>query len=97
MPNPYLPCPQILLTSAYSFPTIFHLSFDNLIVCWSATLGLEWERKRVCSLEPEFYGNLVYKFKKITGRTDFSDQFRNIILRHKRIGYDLNVMRQSAC
>ena len=30
-------------------------------------------------------------------RTDFSDQFRKIIIRHKRIGYDLNVMRQSAC
>ena len=31
------------------------------------------------------------------GRTDFSDQFRKIIIRLKRIGYDLNVMRQSAC
>ena len=31
------------------------------------------------------------------GRTDFSDQFRKIMIRHKRIGYDLNVMRQSAC
>ena len=30
------------------------------------------------------------------GRTDFSDQFRKIIIHHKRIGYDLNVMRQSA-
>ena len=39
----------------------------------------------------------VYKFKKITGRTDFSDQFRKIMIRHKRIGYDKNVMRQSAC
>ena len=29
--------------------------------------------------EPEFYGDLVYKFKKIMGRTDFSDQFRKII------------------
>ena len=47
--------------------------------------------------EPEFYGDLVYKFKKIMGRTDFSDQFRKIIIRHKLIGYDLNVMRQSAC
>ena len=27
----------------------------------------------------------------------FSDQFRKIIMRHKRIGYNLNVMRQSAC
>ena len=39
--------------------------------------------------EPEFYGDLVYKFKKIMGRTD---QFRKIIIRHKRIGYDFNVM-----
>ena len=47
--------------------------------------------------EPEFYGDLVYKFKKIMGRPDFSDQFRKIIIRHKRIGYDLIVMQQSAC
>ena len=31
------------------------------------------------------------------GGTDFSDQFRKIVIRHKRIGYDLNVMRQSEC
>ena len=43
--------------------------------------------------EPEFYGDLVYKFKKIIGRTDFSDLFQKIIIRHKRIGYDLNIMR----
>ena len=47
--------------------------------------------------ESEFYGDLVCKFKKIRGMTDFSDQFRNIIMRYKRIGYNLNVMRQSAC
>ena len=42
-------------------------------------------------------GDIVYKFKKIRGVTDFSDQFRKIIMRYKRIGYNLNVMRQSAC
>ena len=47
--------------------------------------------------EPEFYGDLVYKFIKIRGMTDFSDQFRKIILLYKHIGYNLNVMRQSAC
>ena len=47
--------------------------------------------------EPEFYGDLVYKFKKIVGRADFSDQFRKIIVRYKRIGYNINIMRQSAC
>ena len=31
------------------------------------------------------------------GRADFSDQFRKIIIRHKFIGYDINVIRQSAC
>ena len=30
-------------------------------------------------------------------RTDFSDQFRKIIIRHNRSGYNQNVMRQSAC
>ena len=29
--------------------------------------------------------------------TDFSDQFRKFIMRYKRIGYNLNVMQQSAC
>ena len=29
--------------------------------------------------------------------TDFSDQFRKNIMHYKRIGYNLNVMRQSAC
>ena len=35
--------------------------------------------------------------KKIVGRADFSDQFRKIIVRYKRIGYNINIMRQSAC
>ena len=47
--------------------------------------------------EPEFYGDSVYKFKKIRATTDLSDQFRNIIMRYKRIGYNLKVMQQSAC
>ena len=46
---------------------------------------------------PEFYGDLVYKFKKLIGINDFSFQFRKIITRYRRIGYNLNVMRQSAC
>ena len=47
--------------------------------------------------EPEFCGDLVYKFKKTVGRADFSDQFKKIIVRYKRIGYNINIMRQSAC
>ena len=42
--------------------------------------------------EPEFYGDLVYKFRKIVGKTEFSDQFKKIIMRYKRIGYNVDVM-----
>ena len=38
-----------------------------------------------------------YKFKKFIGRNEFSFQFRKIITRYRRIGYNLNVMRPSAC
>ena len=37
--------------------------------------------------EPEFYGDLVYKFKKLIGRNDFSFQFRKLIIRYKHIGF----------
>ena len=47
--------------------------------------------------EPEFYGDLVYKLKTIVDRADFSDQFRKIIVCYKRMGYNVNIMRQSAC
>ena len=47
--------------------------------------------------EPEFYGDLVYKFKKLKGENVCSFQFRKIITRYRSIGYNLNVMRQSAC
>ena len=40
---------------------------------------------------------LAYKFKTIVGRADFSDQSKKIIICYKRIGYNLNIMRQSAC
>ena len=49
--------------------------------------------------EPEFYDDYVYKFKRIMGSADFSDQFQKVIIRHKRIqfGNNLNVIGQSAC
>ena len=47
--------------------------------------------------EPGFYGDLVCKFRKIVGKTEFSDQFKKIIMRYKRLCYNVEVMRQSAC
>ena len=47
--------------------------------------------------EPEFYGDLVYKFRKIIGKIDFPYHFKKIIVRYKKFGYNINVMRQTAC
>ena len=72
-----------LLNRHYEFISKFNIRLKSLL-----NKGLS---------EPEFYGDLGYKFKKVIGGTDFSDQLRKIIIRHKCIGYDLNVMQQSAC
>ena len=47
--------------------------------------------------ESEFYGDLVYRLIKIVGKSNFSEQFRKLINRYKRIGYSLDIMRQTAC
>ena len=46
---------------------------------------------------PEFYGDLVYKFKKIIGSPNFSNLLKRIANRFKRAGYSLDIMRQTAC
>ena len=47
--------------------------------------------------EPEFYGDLVYKCRKIIGKNDFPYHFKKIIVRYKKIGYNIDVLRQTAC
>ena len=47
--------------------------------------------------EPDFYGDLVYKLKKIVGSNNFSAQFIKLISHYKKIGYNINVLQQTAC
>ena len=47
--------------------------------------------------EPDFYGDLVYKLKKIVGSNYFSAQFIKIISHYKKIGYNIHVMQQTPC
>ena len=35
--------------------------------------------------EPEFYGDLVNRFRKIVGKSNFSEQFRKLINRYKEL------------
>ena len=37
--------------------------------------------------EPIFFGDLVYKFKRIVGKSNFSEQFEKIVKRY--IGLDI--------
>ena len=48
-------------------------------------------------LESDFYGDLVYKLKKIVGSNNFSAQFIKIISHYKKIGSNINVLQQTAC
>ena len=47
--------------------------------------------------ELEIYGDLVYKFKKLFGKNDFPYHFKKINVRYKKIGYNIDVLRQTAC
>ena len=40
---------------------------------------------------------LTSDFKRIVGKPNFSDQFKKIVKRYIRVGYNLDIMRQSAC
>ena len=48
-------------------------------------------------LEPEFYGDLVYKLKKTVPTNTFFVQFITIISYYKKIGYNINILQQAAC
>ena len=55
----------------------------------------KWSKLSKGPSEPEFNGDLVFKLIKIVSRADFSVRFRRVLIRYKRIGYTINVMRQS--
>ena len=71
----------------------YHRHSELIVKC---NIGLKTLLQQGIS-EPIFYGNLVYKFKRIVGKSNFSDQFKKIIKRYIRVGYNLDIMRQSAC
>ena len=72
----------------------FYHRHSELIVKYN--IGLKTLLQQGIS-EPIFYGDLVYKFKRIVGKPNFSDQFKKIVKRYIRVGYNLDIMRQSAC
>ena len=76
-----------------SFSEFYH-RHPELIVKYN--IGLKTPLQQGIS-EPISYGDFVYKFKRIVGKPNFSDQSKNIIKRYIKVGYNLDVMRQSGC
>ena len=72
----------------------FYLRHSELIV--KHNIGLKTLLQQGIS-EPIFYGDLIYKFKRIVGKPNFSDQFKKIVKRYIRVGYNLDIIQQSAC
>ena len=57
----------------------FYHRHSELIVKYS--IGLKTLLQQYIS-EPIFYGDLVYKFKRIVEKPNFSDQFKKIVKRY---------------
>ena len=80
-----------LLKQGYSYHKIlnafskFYHRHSELIVKYD--IGLKTLLQQGIS-EPIFYGDLVYKFKRIVGKPNFSDQFKEIVKRYIRVGYN---------
>ena len=71
---------------------LFSMRMDNVINKPSCHLSVQ---NGISELD--FYGDLMYRFRKSVGKSNFSEQFRKLINRYKRIGYSLDIMRHTAC
>ena len=89
-----------LLKQGYSYHKVrkafskFYHRHSELIVKYN--IGLKTLLQQGIS-KPTFYGDLVYKFKRIVGKPYLSDQFKKIVKRYIKIEYNLDIMRQSVC
>ena len=67
----------------------FYRSHRALVVKYSVSLKTLLQQG---ISEPEFYGDLVYRFRNIVEKSNVLEQFRKLINRYKRIGYSLDII-----
>ena len=79
-----------------AFSKFYRRHFDIIVSKYN--VGLETLLPQGLS-EPEFYGDLVYKFRKIIGKNDFPYHFKKIhvIVLYKKIGCNKDVLQQMVC
>ena len=64
-----------------AFSKFYRRHLNRSKISWQSEKLLQ---KGICN--PEFYGDLLYKLKKIIGNPNFSDLFKGIVNRFKRAG-----------
>ena len=68
-----------------TFDPILKLTYEHLVIKNIFSMFLRLGLKTLLQggiSEPIFYGDLVYKFKRIVGKPNFSDQFKKIVKRY---------------
>ena len=63
---------------------------NALLIQNKHTKLFHWSNLEQDISEPIFYGDLVYKFKRIVGKPNFSDQLKKIVKRYISVGYNLH-------
>ena len=96
MPQVRFACISCIHTNSNGWMVDFQNLSPILWIGFHFNVGLKSFLQQGLS-EPEFYGDLVYRLRNIVSSADFSDQFRKFIICYTRIGYNINLMRQSAC
>ena len=76
-----------------AFPKFYRRHFD---IVSKYNVGLKTLLLQSLS-EPKFYGDLVYKFRKIIRKGNFLYHIKKIIARYKKIGCNIDVLRQMTC
>ena len=75
-----------------AFPTFYRRDFDLVS---KYNVGFKTLPLQGCS-DPEFYGDVVYNFRK-NGKNDCPYHYKKIIARHKKIGYNIDVLQRTVC
>ena len=81
----------MIMSAVYVSTICDGLNYKYIPTPW--IYNVELKRLLLQSLSiSQFYGDLVYKFRKIIGKNDFPYHVKKIIVRYKKIGYNINVL-----
>jgi hypothetical protein len=87
-------CLDFYGTSTYNWP--YRAERYNRLKCYLKLSDLKTLLRQGIS-QPGFYGDVIYKLRKILGHGNFSADFTKIIKRSIKRDYDPTILRHTAC